>query len=116
MHSVQFIIITNHGGYKHFVLCNYHFREDCAPASSKTDSDTPLLVDVDTKKVDDPTASSNFEFLEQDPSGRKQRNYVHVLSTRPTLTSPENFYVSDQPDEIKETTDEVIYVFVVVFM
>ena len=82
--------------------------------------------------MDDPTATSNFEFLEPDPSGRKQRNYVHVLSTRPTLTfleeavflenvakpkiKDENFYVSDQPAEIKETTDEVIYEFVVMFM
>ena len=28
----------------------------------------------------------------------------------------ENFYFSDQPAEIKETTDEVIYEFVVMFM
>ena len=115
-----------------FCVYNYHFREDRAPASSKTDSDTLLLVvDVDNKKEDDFTARSSFEYLVRDPSGRRQFNYVP--SQRPTAptsrseavflkysTNPrsedDNFYVGDQPAKIIGSNDEVIYGFVVVFM
>ena len=131
MHSVPFITITNYGGDKHFVLCNYHFREDHAPASLKTDSDTPLLVlDVDNKKEDDSIARSRIEYLVPVPG--RQHPY-HVPSQRPTAptsrkhtvfleypTKPksedDNFYVGDQPAEIIGTNDEVIYGFVVVYM
>ena len=86
-------------------------QEDHAPASSKTDSDTPLLVlDVDNKKEDDSTARSRIEYLVPDPG--RQHPY-HVPSQRPTAptsrkhtvfleypTKPksedDNFYVGDQ--------------------
>ena len=131
IHSVQSIIITNYGGDKHFVLCNYNFREDCAPATSKTDSDTPLLVlDVDNKKEDDSTARSRIEYLVPDP-GKQHPN--HVPSQRPTTATSrkhtvfleyptksrsedDNFYVGDQPAKIIGTNDEVIHGFVVLYM